>query len=96
MLGLHAAATREFPAGGPPGGWHPEERVALAEAVLAYTEGSAFAESQEAEKGILRPGVLADFVVLSQDLFRAEPADILKTRIDLTFVGGKCVHDRNA
>jgi predicted amidohydrolase YtcJ len=96
MLGLHAAVTREFPGGGPPGGWHREERVCLAEAVRAYTEGSAYAEHEEADKGGLRPGMLADFVVLSQDLLEAKPADILGTRIDITFVGGRCVHDRNA
>lgn len=94
MLGLYAAVTRQFPDGTPPGGWFPNERITMAQAVEYYTLGSAYAEFAETRKGSLTAGKLADLVVLSQDLFTIAPAEILETRPVLTMVGGRVVFER--
>ena len=91
-LGLYAAVTREFPEGGPEGGWFPEERVSLEQAITAYTLGSAFAEGMEDVKGKLADGYLADFTVFERDLFSLEPRQWLTTPVTLTVVGGRIVH----
>ena len=93
-LGLYAAVTREFPGGGPPGGWFGAERLGLEEAIDLYTRGSAYAEFAEAEKGTLEPGKLADLVVFAADLFSLPPREILTTPVDLTVVGGRVVFER--
>lgn len=93
-LGLYAAVTREFPEGGPAGGWFGEERITLADALDAYTRGSAYAEFAEQEKGTLEPGKLADLVVFAEDLFQLEPRRLLSVPVDLTVVGGRVVHER--
>jgi predicted amidohydrolase YtcJ len=93
-LGLYAAVTRELPGGGPPGGWFPEEKITLEEAIDLYTRGSAYAEFAEKDKGTLEPGKLADLVVFAADLFQLAPRDILTTPVDLTLVGGRVVFER--
>jgi predicted amidohydrolase YtcJ len=95
-LGLYAAVTRELPAGGPPEGWFPEEKITLEEALDLYTRGSAYAEFAEAEKGTLEPGRLADVVVFARDLFGMAPREILTTPVDVTIVGGRIVFQREA
>ena len=94
-LGLYAAVTREFPEGGPAGGFQPQEKITLEQALDAYTRGSAYAEFAEADKGELSPGKLADLVVFEADLFRIPPRQILTTPVDLTVVGGRVVFERN-
>jgi predicted amidohydrolase YtcJ len=93
-LGLYAALTRERPEGGPPGGFEPQERLGLEEALDAYTVGSAWAERAEGSKGTLEPGKLADLVVFGADLFAMPPRGILETPVDLTVVGGRVVFER--
>jgi predicted amidohydrolase YtcJ len=88
MLGLYAAVTRQFPDGTPEGGWFPEERLTLQQAVEFYTVGSAYAEFAESRKGRLAPGYLADFVALSKAIFDLPPRELLTTRPVLTVVGG--------
>lgn len=71
------------------------QRVAIEEALQAYTEYGAFSQKQEAVKGKLVPGFLADVAVFSRDLLSASPEQILKdTRCDLTIRGGKVVYER--
>jgi predicted amidohydrolase YtcJ len=89
---IYAAVTRRTLAGAPEGGWYPEERVDLTTALRAYTINNAFAEGNEGAKGKLQAGLLADFVVLSRDLFRISPNDIKDVRALLTVVGGRVVH----
>src|SRR3984885_473787 len=74
--GIYAATTRQTLDGRNPQGWVPEQRIKVAEAVHAYTVGSAFAEHQEALKGSLEPGKLADLVVLSEDIFHIPPTEV--------------------
>ena len=90
--GIDAAVTRRTLDGKHPGGWFPEQRITVAQAVEAYTLGSAYAAHQEADRGSLSVGKLADFVVLSQDVFDAK--EIGATKAALTVVGGKVVFER--
>ena len=74
--------------------YDPSQAVSVPEAVVAYCRGSAYAEFMEAEKGALIPGMLADFIVLSQDIFATEVERIPETKVLLTVVGGKVVCSR--
>lgn len=93
MLGLYAAVTRATLDGKNPGGWFPEQKLTLEEAIQAYTMGSAFAEFREKEKGSLTPGKLADVVVLDSDLFSVAPERIKDTTVRYTIVDGKVVYE---
>jgi predicted amidohydrolase YtcJ len=93
MKGIHAAVTRRRADGSPgPNGWYPEQRLTVAEAVYAYTAGAAYASGEEAIKGTLSPGKLADLVVLSQDIFTVDPMTILETKVLATMFDGQFVH----
>lgn len=92
LRGIYACVTREALDGGPPGGWIPQEKLPLQDCITAYTTGSAYAEFMEGKKGELKIGEFADFVVLSQDLTKIAPKDILKTEVLLTVVGGRVVY----
>ncbi len=93
MLGLYAATTRATLDGKNPNGWFPEQKLTVAEAVEAYTLGSAYAEFQENDKGSITPGKLADMVLLSDDIFHIDPAKIRDVSVVATWVGGKMVWD---
>jgi predicted amidohydrolase YtcJ len=92
ILGLYAAVTRATLDGKNPQGWIPQQKITLAEAVEAYTMGSAFAEFQEKEKGSITPGKLADMVILSDNIFDLRPEAIRKAKVDTTIVGGRVVY----
>ncbi|MBV9344269.1 MAG: amidohydrolase [Gammaproteobacteria bacterium] len=92
ILGLYAAVTRATLDGRHPQGWIPEEKLTLAEAVEAYTLGSAFAEFQEKEKGTVTSGKLADLVLLSDDIFAIKPQAIRNVKVEMTIVGGRVVY----
>ncbi len=94
LMGIYGAVTRSTLDGAHPDGWVPEQRIGVAEAVRAYSAGSAFAEGQEAVKGTLEPGRLADLVILSDDIFAIDPAAIRHVQVDATFLGGKPVFQR--
>ena len=94
VLGIYAATTRRTLDGKNPDGWIPEQRITVAQAVHAYTMGSAFAEHQEKIKGSIEPGKLADLVVLSDDIFTIPPESIQKTKVDLTIFDGKVIYER--
>jgi predicted amidohydrolase YtcJ len=107
MLGLHAAVTRtrsEYGAVAASGTdalkqdapvWNPAERLALKAAIDAYTSAAAWASFDEQRKGTLANGMLADLVVLSEDVFEAPPARLLSTRVTLTVFDGKIVYRRD-
>lgn len=92
MLTLYAAVTRATLDGKNPDGWIPEQKLTVAEAVEAYTMGSAFAEFQEKEKGSITPGKLADMVLLSDDIFKIRPEAIKEVAVQMTMIGGKVVY----
>lgn len=93
MFGIYAAVTRRTLDGKNPNGWIPEQKIAVEEAVRAYTYGSAYAEFQEDEKGIIADKQLADFVILSDDIFAINPIEIEKVKVLTTIVGGKVVYE---
>jgi len=95
MLGLHTAVTRTTPDGLPEGGWYPAERLALKAAIDAYTSGAAWASFDEQRKGSLAPGMLADLVVLSEDIFEAPASRLASTRIAVTIFDGRIVYRRD-
>lgn len=72
---------------------NPREALTVEEALAAYTRGSAYAEHREADKGTLEPGKLADFAILSQDIFMVAPPELPKTTSVVTVVGGRIVHE---
>jgi predicted amidohydrolase YtcJ len=90
--GLQVAVTRQTDKGRPPGGWQPQQRVGIADAVRAYTIDAAFAGFREKTEGSLESGKVADFLVLSQDVFKIAPSQIGSTDVLLNCVGGKFVH----
>ena len=91
--GIHNAVNRRTSEGKPAGGWLPAQRVSVETALRAYTSGAAYASFEERIKGTLEPGRLADVIVLSQNLFDIDPMKIHETRVVLTVVDGKPVHD---
>jgi predicted amidohydrolase YtcJ len=95
-LGLYAAVTRQSTEGDPAGGWWPQERVSMADAIRAYTAEGAYASFEEQEKGQIAPGMLADLAVHSQDLLTINPRDILSTEVDITIFNGQVVYERAA
>ncbi len=93
LLGIYAAVTRATLDGKNPGGWIPEQKLTVAEAVEAYTMGSAYAEFQEREKGSITVGKLADFVLLSDDIFTIAPEKIRDVTVVSTWAGGRQTWD---
>ena len=91
MLTVYAAVTRATLDGKNPNGWLPEQKLSVAEAVEAYTMGSAYAEFQEKEKGSITPGKLADMVILSDDIFSIDPKLIRDVQVETTIMDGKVV-----
>ena len=83
-----------IPPGTPEGGWYPKERVALARALEAYTSGAAYASFDEQRKGRLVPGMLADLVVLSEDIFDLPAAKLLDAVVTHTIFDGQVVYER--
>ena len=95
LVGIDAAVNRRTLDGKNPKGWFPAERVTVAEAVRAYTHGSAFGAFQDADRGTIAAGKLADFVLLSRDIFADSERDkIADTKVLLTVVGGKVAFER--
>lgn len=92
--GIHAAVTRQRADGKPEGGWYPEERVTVEEAVRAYTWGAAYAAGETHLKGSVEEGKVADLVVLDRDVFQVGPADISGTQVEMTVLGGEVVYDK--
>ena len=94
MLTLYAATTRATLDGKRPEGWVPEQKISIVEAVRAYTSGSAFAEFQDAVKGTIVRGKIADLVILSDDVFSIPAARLKDVQVLTTVAGGKVVHQR--
>lgn len=95
MRGIYSAVTRKnIETNFPEGGWFPEQKLTVPEAVKYYTMGSAFAAFEEDIKGSLTVGKLADIVILDKDIFTIEPEEILNTKAVTTIVDGKIVYQR--
>ncbi len=96
LIGIYAAATRRTLDGKHPDGWVPEQKISVAEAIRAYTTGSAYASFDEQIKGSIEPGKLADMVVVSDDILSMPAAEIEKTRVETTVFDGKVIYRRSA
>lgn len=92
FLGFYAAVTRQDQHGSPAEGWFPEHRLTRKEALRALTLDAAYAAFEEDLKGSIAPGKFADFVVIDRDVLTCEPAEILRTRVLRTVVGGETVY----
>jgi predicted amidohydrolase YtcJ len=92
--GIYAAVTRRTLDEANPGGWVPEQRITVEEALRAYTATAAYAGFAEGERGVIKSGMLADLVMLDRDLTRIAPETIRDTKVLLTIVGGRIVYER--
>jgi len=95
LLGLFVAVNRTTVDGEPDGGWIPNERLSLRQAIDAYTRDAAWASYDEHRKGSLERDMLADIVVLSQDIFSVSPARLAETEVVVTIFDGRVVYRRS-
>jgi predicted amidohydrolase YtcJ len=99
VYGLYAAVTRQTLKGEPKGGWFPDQRLTIEEALDAYTRAPAWASFEEGTKGTITAGLLADLAVFDTDLVaagRSEPAALLRAKVRYTVLGGKLVYEAGA
>ncbi|HSF16909.1 MAG TPA: amidohydrolase [Vicinamibacteria bacterium] len=94
--GIHTALTRRTLEGKPEGGFVPGERLPLEDVLDAWTAGSAYASFEEERKGTLGPGMVADIVILSKDLFALPVEEVRNFEVVTTLVDGKVVYSRDA
>ncbi|MGA7156154.1 MAG: amidohydrolase family protein [Acidobacteriaceae bacterium] len=94
ITGIYAAVTRRTIDGKNPMGWEPQQKVTVAQSVKAYTYNAAYAEFEEKIKGTIAPGMLADLIVLSDDIFRIDPVKIDDVNVEMTVFGGQVIYTR--
>jgi len=94
ITGIYAAVTRQTLDGKNPRGWIPEQKISLEEAIKGYTLSGAYAEFSENIKGSLERGKLADLVVLSQNLFKIPPEEIIETEVKMTVFNGEIIYKK--
>src|SRR4030095_13239077 len=91
LLGIYASVTRQDAQGNPPGGWYPQQRMTLDEAIAGFTRGAAYAEFAEPTRGIIAPGFAASLTAF--DKKRAPDKTLLDTHVRATIVGGRIVYE---
>ena len=96
LLGIYAAVTRQTLTGEPPGGWFPQQRVSIEDALRYFTINNAYATFEENMKGSIKEGKLADLVVLDRDILTRPPAELLKTQVLYTIFDGRIVYEKAA
>lgn len=94
IKGIYAAVTRQTLDGKNPGGWFPEQKISLEEAIEGYTINGAFTEFAEDIKGSIEEGKLADLVVLNQNLFEIPLEKIVETEVKKTIFNGKIIYEK--
>jgi predicted amidohydrolase YtcJ len=92
LVGIHAAVTRQRRDGTPAGGWYPEQRIGVEDAVRGYTTVPAAFYGQSREMGTLTPGKRADMIVLDRDIFEVDPMAIADARVEMTIFDGRIVY----
>lgn len=93
LLGIYAAVTRRTLDDKNPGGWLPEQKISVDEAVRAFTWGSAYGEFQDDVKGTLEVGKVADLVMISSDIFAIDPVKIGEVKVLTTICDGRIVFE---
>lgn len=94
LLGIYGAVTRRTIDGANPGGWYPEQRITVREAIECYTINNAYAAFEEQFKGSITAGKLADMVVLSGDILTVDPVTIPDLKVEMTILGGAVIYNR--
>jgi predicted amidohydrolase YtcJ len=94
LEGIYAAVTRRTIDDRNPGGWVPEQKITVEEALRAYTSSAAHASFEESVKGTIAAGKLADLVMLERNIFDVSPEEIRNVRVVMTMVGGRKVFER--
>ncbi|MCB0567740.1 MAG: amidohydrolase family protein, partial [Phaeodactylibacter sp.] len=92
LEGIYAAVTRRTLDGANPDGWVPQEKITVEEALRCYTAANAYAGYQEDRLGALKPSYLADFVILSENIFEIVPESIKEVEVMRTVVNGEAVY----
>jgi predicted amidohydrolase YtcJ len=91
---IHAVVNRTQDDGTPAGGWYPDEKLTMHEAIKMYTWDAAYAVFDEDVRGSIKPGKLADLTICDRNLMTIDPADALKMNIEMTVVDGRIVFER--
>jgi predicted amidohydrolase YtcJ len=94
IASFYASVSRKTLKGEPEGGYEPEEKMTREQALRSYTLDAAYGAFEENIKGSIQTGKLADFTIFSQDIMTAPEADLLKTEVMMTIVGGKVVYEK--
>jgi predicted amidohydrolase YtcJ len=92
FFGIYAAVTRQDQKGWPAGGWYPDQKLTLAEAIRGFTKDAAYAAFEENSRGTIEPGKLADLTIIEGDLFAMPQSDLFKAKVRYTVVGGDIVY----
>ncbi len=92
LYGIYAAVTRQDQDGWPEGGWHPEQRMTIKEAIKGFTIWAAYGAWQEDVLGSIEKGKLADLTILNKDILTINPPEILTTKVVTTIVAGQIVY----
>jgi predicted amidohydrolase YtcJ len=95
VLGVYAAVTRRTLDGAHPEGWIPAQKITVPQAIEGYTRAPAYASFQEDLKGSIKPSMLADMVILSQDILTIAPEKIENTQVLTTIVNGQVVFEKD-
>ena len=95
-LGISAAVTRQDRKGWPEGGWYPEQRLTLAEAVRGFTRDAAYAAFEEDSRGTIEPGKLADLTIVEGNPYVMDPSALDDVRVKYTVVGGEIVYQSDS
>ncbi len=94
LLGIYAAVTRQTVTGQPEGGWFPQERIPIEEAIRNYTLNNAYATFEESIKGSIKEGKLADLVVLDRDVLSLPPQALFEAQVVYTLLDGKIIYQK--
>jgi len=94
FLGIYTAVTRKRSPDYPKGGWYPQEKITVEEAVRAYTFGGAYAAGEEDVRGTITPAKLADIIVLSKNIFEIPLKQIIETEVEMTIFNGEVVYEK--
>ena len=92
FFGIYAAVTRQDQKGWPAGGWYPDQRLTLAEAIRGFTKDAAYAAFEENSRGTIEPGKLADLTIVEGDLYAMPQSELFKAKVRYTVVGGEIVY----
>lgn len=93
FFGIYSAVTRQDQRGNPPGGWYPDQKLTLPEAIRGFTSDAAYAAFEESSRGTIESGKLADLTIVKGDLYAAPASSLFATKVRYTVVGGEVVYE---